>query len=162
MPLFILIGTILLVVGILLKRWFVTATPEEKYALFALTVGTFGGIGLLFLIFTGRFFHALGWGLAALGLFMISGLWRRKKNSQQTLDASEPLKKVYGDVIESMTEIEAYKTLGLKKGASKADIQKAYVRLIERASAKTDIKSKEKAAKITQAYDLLMDPQRWT
>lgn len=150
MALIILIGTIVLVVGTLLRRWFRVAAPEDKRALVLLSLWTFGGLGLLVLIVTGRFFHALGWALMTFMALSISGSRAKRRRSQK------------GAVAHSSDALglkEAHDILGLKPGASDKKIHAAYLKLIQKNhpdSGGSDYLS----AQINNAYDVLMDPKR--
>ncbi len=159
MPLIILIGTILIVLGALLHQWSKTASHEDRKNLRRLTLWTVSVSALLALILTGRFFHALGWLLMVLLVLLVSGTLskRRKylgKNASLFIGT------------EKMNHEKAYEILGLDGDASKKEIQKAYVDLISKHhpdNQKTK-KDKQQAEKISdllnQAYDLLMDPQK--
>jgi preprotein translocase subunit Sec63 len=150
MPILILIGTISLVLAILLRRWFITASKEDKRALVILSVWTLSSLGLLVLILTGRFFHALGWALMCLLLLLISGtIAKHRKAREGDIEILPP------QAIDGMTIPQAYKILGLQKNASRDDIQEAYIALIQQV--KDDA---VRSAKITLAYDILMDPKR--
>ncbi len=148
MPIIILAVTISIILGVLLNRWFKKASKDDKRSLVLLSVWTLSGLGLVTLIFTGRFFHALGWGLMILIALLISGASARRKRRQNP-----------GKIEGPMTIKQAYAVLGLQNGASKDDIQNAYIELIKK-NHPDHGGSDFLSAQINQAYDVLMDPKR--
>lgn len=151
MPLIIIVLTIGLVLGLLLRQWFRTATPEEIKTFKRLTLWTVAIGGLLILILTGRFFHALGWSFMVLLALLISGTIAKQRQSKRITgyDRAQPL-----------TIQQAYDLLGLQDGATKKEVQAAYIALIQTLQPDHD-GSQERSAQLNEAYDILMDPERW-
>jgi Uncharacterised BCR, YnfA/UPF0060 family. len=74
MPIIILLGTLLLVVGYLLSRWLRTATKAQIKKVLGVALGIFALIALIILILSGRFYHAIG-GVVVLAviLYLLKG-----------------------------------------------------------------------------------------
>lgn len=123
-----------------------------------LTVWTFSFIGLVALILTGRFFHALGWALMLLIALLISGASARRKRQQKGAKSQKK-----GGALENgsggMSVKDAYAILGLKVGASDEEIHGAYISLIQKNHPDRG-GSDYLSAQINQAHDVLMDPKR--
>ena len=149
MPVVILVATISIILGVLLTRWFKKASKDDKRSLVLLSVWTFSGLGLVALILTGRFFHALGWALMLFIALMISGASARRKRQQGDQDITTK---------GALTKEQAYNILGLKVGASKKAIQSAYIDLIKK-NHPDNGGSDFLSAQINAAYDILMDPK---
>ena len=158
MPIIILLTTIIVILGVLLRRWFKRASPEDKRNLIMLSVWTFSFVGLVVLILTGRFFQALGWALMVLIALLISGAAAKRKRQQQ---GEHPQKK--GGALENssggMSVKDAYAILGLKAGASDEEIHAAYINLIQKNHPDRG-GSDYLSSQINQAHDVLMDPKR--
>tara|TARA_R110002095_G_scaffold123140_3_gene107019 strand:- start:4129 stop:4512 length:384 start_codon:yes stop_codon:yes gene_type:complete len=123
-----------------------------------LTVWTFSIVGLLTLVLTGRFFHALGWGLMLLIALLISGASAKRKRQQQGYSSRKP----QGELEQGsggMSMKEAYAILGLQEGASDEDIHTAYINLIQKNHPDRG-GSDYLSSQINQAHDVLMDPKR--
>ena len=159
MPIIILLTTIFVILGVLLRRWFKRASLEDKRSLIMLTVWTFSFVGLVALILTGRFFHALGWALMLLIALLISGASARRKRQQQGGNSQ----KRNGGALENssggMSVKDAYAILGLKEGANDEDIHQAYINLIQKNHPDRG-GSDYLSSQINQAHDVLMDPKR--
>ena len=158
MPIIILLTTIVVILGVLLRRWVKGASPEDKRSLVMLTVWTFSFIGLVALILTGRFFHALGWALMVLIALLISGASARRKRQQK----GHPSHKKGGQIEQGsggMSVKDAYAILGLKDGASDEEIHAAYINLIQKNHPDRG-GSDYLSSQINQAHDVLMDPKR--
>lgn len=123
-----------------------------------LTVWTLSAIGLVTLILTGRFFHALGWALMLLIALLISGASarreRQKKGDPQQLGNSSEDRPGEG-----MSMKDAYAILGLQKGASDEEIHDAYINLIQKNHPDRG-GSDYLSSQINEAHDVLMDPKR--
>lgn len=152
MPVLILIVTVTTILGVFLNRWFKKASRADKRNLLLLSVWTFSGFALVFLILTGRFFHALGWGLMILIALLISGASARRQRQQGSQNLSKNLRG-------PLTVQQAYDVLGLKPGATKEEIQKAYINLIKK-NHPDQGGSDFLSAQINDAYDVLMAPNR--
>lgn len=137
--------------ALLLRKWLRTASDEDKKSLRRLVLWTVAVTGLVFLILTGRLFHAIGWAVMALIVLMVSGTLaiRRRGKTPRLPNHSGP-----------MTEKKAFEILGLKEDASKKEIQAAYIELIKKHHPDNG-GSKDMSALLNEAYDVLMDPKRW-
>lgn len=151
MPIIILIATIGFVLFLLLRQWFRKASDEDKKNFRRLSLWTIAVSGLIILILTGRFFHALGWAFMVLIVLLVAGTLSRKRSRSLPLltDQSRPL-----------SEKKAHEILGLSKGASQKEIQNAYIRLIK-IHHPDNGGSEDMSALLNEAFDLLMDPDRW-
>ena len=78
MPIIILLGTLLLVVGYGFSRWLRTATKAQIKKVLLIALVIFSLIALIILILSGRFYHAIG-GLAILA---VTVYWLSGKPSQ--------------------------------------------------------------------------------
>lgn len=154
MPIIILFITIAVILGVLLRRWSKHASPEDKRSLIMLTVWTLSAVGLVTLILTGRFFHALGWALMVLIALLISGASARRKRQQK----GGP-QKLGSRSEQGMSAKEAYAILGLKEGASDEEIHDAYISLIQKNHPDRG-GSDYLSSQINEAHDVLMDPKR--
>ncbi len=158
MPVIILLTTIVVILGVLLRRWFKNASPEDKRNLIMLTAWTFSFVGLVALILTGRFFHALGWVVMVLIALLISGASARRKRLQN----GRTFQKKGGQIEQGsggMSMKEAYAILGLQEGASDEEIHQAYINLIQKNHPDRG-GSDYLSSQINQAHDVLMDPKR--
>lgn len=158
MPIIILLSTIVIILGVLLRRWFKRASPEDKRSLIMLSVWTFSFVGIVALILTGRFFQALGWALMVLIALLISGSSARRKRQQQ----GQASHKKNGQIEQGsggMSVKEAHEILGLKDGASDEEIHAAYINLIQKNHPDRG-GSDYLSSQINQAHDVLMDPKR--
>ena len=151
MPILIIAITFIIVLGVFLNRWFKKASSEDKRSLIMMSVWTLSGVGLMILIITGRFFHALGWALMLFIALLISGASAKRK--RQTYS------KVSKGIDGPLTLKKAYAVLGLKEGASAEAIQKAYISLIKK-NHPDQGGSDFLSSQINEAYDVLMDPKR--
>lgn len=151
MPIIILIATIGFVLFLLLRQWFRKASDEDKKNFRRLSLWTIAVSGLIILILTGRFFHALGWAFMVLIVLLVAGTLSKKRSRSLPLltDQSRPL-----------SEKKAYEILGLSEGASQKEIQDAYIRLIK-IHHPDNGGSEDMSALLNEAFDLLMDPDRW-
>jgi len=147
------------ILGLLLRRWFKRASPEDKRSLIMLTVWTFSFVGLVALILTGRFFHALGWALMLLIALLISGASARRKRQQQGGNSQKRSGGALENSSGGMSVKDAYAILGLKEGASDEDIHQAYINLIQKNHPDRG-GSDYLSSQINQAHDVLMDPKR--
>jgi len=157
-PVIILLTTVVVILGVLLRRWFKSASSEDKRNLIKLTVWTLSFVGLVALILTGRFFHALGWALMLLIALLISGASAGRKRQQK----SRSYHKNGGQIEQGsggMSVKEACAILGLQEGASDEEIHQAYINLIQKNHPDRG-GSDYLSSQINQAHDVLTDPKR--
>lgn len=151
MALIILIAVFGGVIWLLMRQWLKTASEEDKKNLRKLVIWTVAIAGLIALILTGRLFHALGWAIMVLIVLLISGTLaaKRRRETPRLSNMSGP-----------MTIKKAHKILNLKEGASKKAIQSAYIELIKQHHPDNG-GNQDMSALLNEAYDVLMDPNRW-
>lgn len=149
MPLIILLATIGIALAVILRRWYKQASKDDVRKLVLISVWTICIAGLVALVLTGRFFHALGWGLLILLFLLVSGTLGKRKRGQ---------KNNFGGNISghSMSLKEAFEVLGLDEKATQGDVQKAYIELIQKNHPDRG-GSDYLSAKINHAHDVLMD-----
>jgi DnaJ family protein C protein 19 len=147
--LWLLIGSVILLLLILGLRAFERASVATIYGLFK-WIAAFGGIALtVLLLLSGRGPQALA-GLVLVGPL----LWRRwqQRGSGFTSPGGIPPPPRQGG---TMTRAEAYEVLGLKPGANDDEIHAAHRRLMRMAHPDTG-GSDWLASRINQARDVLL------
>ena len=162
MPIIILVVTIVLVVWLVMRQWLKTASEEDKKYLRRLTLWTVAVAGLFILIVTGRFFHAIGWAFMVILVLLVAGTLSKRKRSKYlrlSNHRKDSAKNKSDPVNGPMSIKKAYEILDVDEGASKKEIQAAYIHLIK-IHHPDNGGSEEMSAMLNQAYDLLMDPNR--
>ena len=139
----ILLGLGLLIGAYALYRFFMKANASQVKALFLVVASVAVAIAMFVLAVTGRLpaaFAVLG-AVAPIAI----GIWRQKQVAPKAAATSE-----------ISSRDEALEILGLKDGASEAEIKAAYKKLM--AKVHPDAEGSEwMAAKLNAARDLLLD-----
>jgi hypothetical protein len=145
----ILLAAILIVGVLLLIRWFSQADPTTVRSLFKIIVVVATIAAFVVLILTGRL-YALIIGLIALApltpflmRFLTSGAEAEVNNKTQSSYST------------FMSREEAYRILGLSKGATTADIKKAHKALVQKIHPDHG-GSNYLTQKVNQARDILL------
>jgi hypothetical protein len=145
----ILLAAILIVGVLLLIRWFTQADPQAVRGLFKIIVVLAAMAAIVILILTGRI-YALMTGVIALA--PLSPFFIRFFKSGAAAEMGDKSKATYSNY---MSTDEAYRILGLEKGASSEEIKKAHKALIRKIHPDQG-GSDYLTQKVNQARDLLL------
>lgn len=146
----ILLAAILIVGVLLLIRWFTQADPQNVRSLFKIIAVVAAIAAVVILILTGRL-YALMIGVTALA--PLTPFFVRFFNSGAEADVGT---KSQASSSPFMSPEEAYRILGLKTGATPADIKKAHKTLIQKIHPDHG-GSDYLTQKVNQARDILLE-----
>ncbi|MEW5757384.1 MAG: DnaJ domain-containing protein [Pseudomonadota bacterium] len=152
---FLIIAIAVLLLAVLLGRWFVKAPPPQVRAWLIRALIFLLLAGLIVLAATGRihWLIAAGGGLAALAMrlwraWQVYDWFKRSRSAQQSRTGTTPR----GG---RMSKDEAYEILGITPGASREEVIAAHRRLIQKLHPDRG-GSDRLAAKVNEAKDVLL------
>ena len=123
---YVLLAIAILIGAYGLYRFFMSASVQQIKSLFLVLIALVMVVSLFFLAFTGRLATALG--LMAAGTPLALG-WLRTRSQRRKWERTQKAASSAGD---EMTRNKAHEILGLKDGASRAQIIEAHKRLMKK------------------------------